>query len=101
MNPLNAIVEEQTKRFGRQSVIVDMNLIQEHEKIGSDDDAPISETTKRLLRLDGVNYILGHPEMIVTDTFKKFLMKPTISTKVCAVNELHFRDHIKVTLIYI
>ncbi len=78
ISPTNTIIEEQLKRFGRYGLRVDETFLEAlEEKPGSN-----SEPVEKALRGEYM-YLIGHPEQITSETFKRFLMREPLSQMVC------------------
>ena len=73
--PLNAIIEEQSERFGTSCVVVDDKLLQDLE-----DDVRDAATER--VRNGQFQFLLGHPEKLTHPALRGTLMTPAVSSKV-------------------
>ena len=74
VNPLNAIMEEQSQRFGTRCLVIDEAFVQQLTQAEG-------EEAYALFHAD-VRFLIGHPENLLNDNLKKFLRDTQLSKKV-------------------
>ena len=79
VTPLNAIIEEQHKRFGDSCILVDEQLIHELEQ-------DIASRSVKLLREGRFQFLLGHPEKLVNPVLRRTIMSAQVARKVISLD---------------